>query len=211
MVNKETIEAAFDLFDQGEIDESIKAFKLIETEIQQDDPLYDQFLLSYGYALSANDQMDEARNVYQTLLSNAKNPSDTHVAYHQLGMLERLDSEYDKALEYFEAERKIIDEHFKDEPMLHAVNLYEVGYSHMLLGKYDEATSLLEASLTYAKQSKDDMTIGCSYRALGELSAVHEEMDKAKTYFKEAKSHFKAVDEYQGIEEIEMLESVIFE
>lgn len=210
MTFEQRIDEAFDAFHEGDLQQAKRLFAAIEKDISPADEDYDQYLHAAGYYYSAEQDFDKARTTYQTLLDKADNPEEQHVALHQLGMVERMDSEFDKAHDYFNQEQQLLDQHFPDDSMRKSVNLYEHGYVLMQEGRYDEAEAQLQQSLEFGTKAEDDMCIACAHRALGELNAAQSKVKEAKMHFTASKKHFNAAGEQMGVQEIEMLASIIF-
>ncbi|WP_414055739.1 tetratricopeptide repeat protein [Macrococcus equi] len=203
------IDAIFEQFENGDIEEATKALQELGHTIQPGDENFSDYQLNAAYIYAANHHFDKARTALQLLLE-ATDAEDKQLAYHQLGLVERMDAEFDQSINYFKQESDIIKTHFADDTIKQSVNLYELGYVQLLNNQYDDGKASLEASLKLAEQSDDDLSIAISNRALGELYAAQEEMDQSKVYFIEAKRYFKKAGDEMGVAEIEALEDAIF-
>lgn len=205
----EQIDAVFEQFENGESEAAIKALQEIGNTIQPGDEDYSDYLLNAAYIYAADNHFDKAREVLTSLLES-DDAEDKQMAYHQLGLVERMDAEFDQSIAYFKEEAALIDANFADDTIKKSVNLYELGYVQLLSNQYNDGKASLEQSLTLAEQSEDDLSIAISNRALGELYAAQEEMEQAKTYFTEAKRYFRKAGDEIGVAEIEALEAAIF-
>ncbi|MGK0554133.1 tetratricopeptide repeat protein [Macrococcus capreoli] len=205
----EKIDNVFMLFEEDNKDEAIKLLQEIGNTVKQGDAHYSDYLLNAAYIYAADNHFDKARETLRSLLES-DDAEDRQMAHHQLGLVERMDAEFDQSIEHFKAEQALINEHFADDTIKQSVNLYELGYVQLLNSQYDEGKASLESSLKLAELSEDDLSIAISNRALGELYAAQEEMDKAKQYFNEAKRYFRKDGDEFGVAEIEALEAAIF-
>lgn len=205
----EQIDLVFEQFENGDIEEATKLLQEIGNYINPGDEDYADYQLNAAYIYAADNHFDKARESLNNLL-NSEDAEEQQMAYHQLGLVERMDAEFDQSIAYFKKEAELIDANFSDDTIKQSVNLYELGYVQLLNNQYDEGKASLEASLKLAEQSEDDLSIAISNRALGELYAAQEEMDKAKSYFTEAKRYFRKDGDDMGVAEIEALEAAIF-
>ncbi|MCE4957296.1 tetratricopeptide repeat protein [Macrococcoides caseolyticum] len=205
----EQIDLVFEQFENGDVDAAIKGIEEIGQCIQPGDEYYSDYLLNAAYIYAADNHLEKARETLKTLL-NSDDVEDQQMAYHQLGLVERMDAEFEQSIEYFKQELDLINTHFADDKIKQSVNLYELGYAQLLNSQYEEGKQSLVTSLKYAEASEDDLSIAISNRALGELYAAQEEMDKAKAYFTEAKRYFRKDGDEMGVAEIEALEEAIF-
>ncbi len=131
-----------------------------------------KYLNSFGYVLCELKEFDEAHKNYKTFLDmsiNLNNKEKEHIAYHQLAMVERLNSKYNSAYQYIEKESEIIHKHFPNDVLKLAINQYEKGYLNFKMGDTDNAKLSMQASLNYALKTDDEVAKACAYRGLGEI------------------------------------------
>lgn len=207
----ERIEQAFEAFHEGDEQEAEQLFASLQKEVTPEHQDYNQYLSALGYYHTLKLNLEQAVHVYQELLDRAETPEDQYEAIHELGIVSRMDSEFEAAKHYFSQEEDLINRHFPDEQLLKFINCYEVGYVYMQEGKYDEAVTMLNDALKLAGDEGDESGVGSVHRALGELSAAQGQEQQSKAHFKLAKENFKIAGDDISIEEIEMLESIIFE
>lgn len=211
MTIEQIIDEIFEAFETGEVEEAKRLITENRKEVSAGSEDEDQLLHAAGYIYIADQNLDKAREVYETLYEHASSPEDKHIALHQLGAVERMDSEFDKAEQLFEEEANLLKEYFPGDDIKLADNQFEQGYVYMLKGDYKAAEEQLKSSLALGQSAKDELSIATAHRALGELNAAQEQMEEAKLHFTEAKKNFSASGDDMSVQEIEMLETVIFE
>lgn len=205
----EQIDAVFQSYEEGDIEGALATLQSIGNDITPADENYADYLLNAAYLYAADNHFDKARDVLNELLAT-DDAENQQMAYHQLGLVERMDAEFEQSIAHFKKEAELIQTHFADDDIKQSVNLYELGYVQLLNNQYDDGKASLESSLKLAEQSGDDLSIAISNRALGELHAAQEEMTEAKKYFDEAKRYFRKDGDEIGVAEIEALEEAIF-
>ncbi|KAA1037634.1 tetratricopeptide repeat protein [Macrococcus equipercicus] len=206
-----TIDQAFEAFHEGDEKEAERLFATLKNNVKPEDEDYTQYLSALGYFYTLKLNLEKAKEVYQRLLEGAESAEDKYAAIHELGIVSRMDSEFEAAKDYFAQEAAIISTDFADDDLLKSVNRYELGYVYMQEGKYTEAVQILKEALQLAEKAGDALGIGSIHRALGELNAAQDNQNEAKEHFKLAKKNFKNAGEEMSVQEIEMLESIIFE
>ncbi|TDM07883.1 tetratricopeptide repeat protein [Macrococcus lamae] len=207
----ERIDQAFEAFHEGDEREAERLFALLKNDVSPEDKDYNQYLNALGYFYTLKLNLDKAREVYQQLLDKADTAEDKYAAIHELGIVSRMDSEFEAARDYFAQEEEIISSDFPDDNLLKSINRYELGYVYMQEGNYPEAIDILNEALKLADLAGDALGIGSIHRALGELNAAQDKRDAAKEHFTSAKKNFRIAGEDISVQEIEMLESIIFE
>ncbi|TDM02507.1 tetratricopeptide repeat protein [Macrococcus carouselicus] len=200
---EEKIETAFDAFENGEVQQAYRLFDEMKSELETGHDDYSTYQHALGYLYIADQKFDEAREHYLAMLEDAEADERPSIL-HQLGTVEQLDSEFSQAEDYFRQEAACLSD---DDHAAMAANYYAHGYTMMLSGDYRTALRLLQQSLEKA----DDDIRAHAERALGELFAAQNDMTQARDHFTAAKKHFRASGDHLGAEEIEMLESIIFE
>lgn len=199
---------AFDLFDQGRIEEAEKIYVKCLQSLEENSDTYVTALHGLGYIKARQAQHADARQIYskirQITLDNG-NIENEHIAVHQLGMVERMAKNYEKALELFSEEFKLLNREKPDFSAGYAANYYEKGMILLELGETDRAEDSLLESLVYSKQSDDLISLGCSFRGLGELYQVKQMEKEAKSYFLEAIKAFEKASDKEAVKEVNLL------
>ena len=199
----EKLMQAWQLFSEGQV---VQAKKLVAADFNLLTCEDDQLLSFMGYMTLAEQDYKGAIQIYQRLLTVAKNQSSSeleHIAWHQLAMVYRESKQYERALILIEKERTIIDHYFADDSLKKAVNDYEQGYLRLKLGDAITAKKWMENSLQEALLTDDEVAKACSYRGLGEITLALKDKQQAKKYFQKAYEHFAKVDEKQGMKEVQ--------
>ena len=199
----EKLMQAWQLFTEGQV---AQAKKLVSADFDLLTCEDDQLLNFMGYVVLSEQDYEGAIQIYQRLLSVAKNQPDSeleHIAWHQLAMVYRESKQYEQALKLIEKERTIIDHYFVDDLLKKAVNDYEQGYLRLKLGDAITAKKWMENSLQEALLTDDEVAKACSYRGLGEITLALKDKQKSKKYFQKAYEHFAKVDEKQGMKEVQ--------
>lgn len=211
MTIEQTIDEIFDAFEMGEVEKAKGLITENRKTVAKGSDDEQQLLHAAGYIYVADQSLEKAREIYEALLAAASSPEDKHIALHQLGAVERMDSEFETAEQLFNDEAALLKEYFPGDDVKLADNQYEQGYVFMLKGDYAQAEERLKASLALGQSAKDELSIATAHRALGELNAAQENMKEAQQHFAEAKQSFAAAGDEMSVQEIEMLESIIFE
>lgn len=199
----EKLRQAWQLFSEGQV---AQAKKLVAADFNLLTCEDDQLLSFMGYMTLAEQDYKGAIQIYQRLLTVAKNQSSSeleHIAWHQLAMVYRESKQYERALKLIEKERTIIDHYFADDSLKKAVNDYEQGYLRLKLGDAITAKKWMENSLQEALLTDDEVAKACSYRGLGEITLALKDKQQAKKYFQKAYEYFTKVDEKQGMKEVQ--------
>ncbi|GGJ24772.1 tetratricopeptide repeat protein [Deinococcus roseus] len=189
-------EQAWDAFDAGDLE---RARDLYENHLRAH-PQDEQARFGLGYVYVNLGLFQEAEDLYQKLFQEAVEKQDPrgHQAMHQIGMLRRLQGDYEGALTAFEQEKPLIP----DDAFPRAINSYELGMCHLRLGNTEKASLELHTSLFYAQRSTDLIAQACAYRGIGELHLAEENYTEAQPAFLEALRCFEAAGEKRGVEDI---------
>ena len=201
---------AFLKYDSDDIEQSY----LDIVELEENFPLFTTeikylFYNTLGYISVAKKLFSVALEAYDNYLDLAyknKDNSCIHIGLHQKAMVYREMNHYDEAMYYIQKERRVIDEHFEEDALRLSANLYEEGYIGMLKGNDVEDTKhIMMCALKYAKISKDETSIACSYRGLGEIYGRAHNYEKAHESLNYAKKYFIKVGHAGAIQEIDDL------
>lgn len=204
---KEQINQAFELFDKGYLVEAEELYneclsKISDTHSNE----YTQVLHGLGYVKAALSKYDEARSHYKELINIALSNDEemNHcVAVHQLGMVERMAERYDEELKFFQLEAELLKKYKIESPLNWSANLYEQGYINLKMENLELAEQLMAESLQFARQSEDDISLGCAYRGYGEIYQAKGDVLSAKESFQKAKEAFKRANDHIAVQEID--------
>lgn len=158
--------------------------------------------MALGYLLAHTGRYAEARQVFENLREQHKGDEWEHIAVHQLGRVERRAGKYQKALDFFEEERRMIEAGGQDKHKL-AVNNLETAYCQLKLGEYRESRANLDEAFAYASASDDPETLGRAERSLAELCILEGHPDAAKLHFERAIVAFKESEDEFAVREVE--------
>lgn len=166
--------------------------KLIENSDSEEDK--NNKLLGYGYTLVGLNKFDKAREIYNNLYEKTKH----HIYLHQLGMIERENNNYFKALEYIEREEKLID---KNNNLSVSVNLYEKAKINELLGNLELANKIAKKCLLKSLKTEDKISQACAYRLIGDIKLkLNKFNDSIKNYDISLKKFDEAGDKIGKLE-----------
>ncbi|MGG0669730.1 tetratricopeptide repeat protein [Lederbergia citrisecunda] len=196
---------AFELFESNQFIEAEEVYQECLNRIDPSSSKYQAALHWMGYVKSELKKFDEARSIYFELREIAKSClhlQDEIIAIHQLGMVERMAQNYDKALEIFDEEVTLLRSSHPNWHVGFAANYYEQGYILLKKNNLFEAENLMNESLRYAEQSNDQIALGCSLRGLGEINKAKGEIEKAKSYFEQSILAFKEGEDFVGVTEV---------
>lgn len=203
------LNVAFDLFDKGEFEQAEEIYlSCLRGITDKTSTSYKTALNGLGYVKSFQGQFAKATAYYQELLEISRRESNLKeeaMAFHQLGMVERMAGNYQRATDFFAAEGEIWTRHFSDFYVGFAANFYERGSIAIKEKKYTEATILLNQSLEYAVLAESLVALGCAYRGMGELGVATSQFDEAENAFQKALAAFKEAEDHVAVEEIQRL------
>ncbi|WP_085993574.1 tetratricopeptide repeat protein [Oceanobacillus senegalensis] len=168
--------------------------------------IYKQAMHGLGFIKSELGQFKEASKLYIALLYIARDKGDKEdeaLAYHQLGMVERLSGNIEKALHYFAKEYEIYHDTFPEFHLGFAVNLYERGKTCLLQNELTEAQYFIEDSLNHGEKTGEPIVVGCTHRDLGHIFQLNGEKKKAMIHYKYALDAFQRAEDSQAIKDIE--------
>ena len=170
-------------------------FQQAEALLQGDPSPEARFAL--GYALAFQGRHEEALALYRALYRE----SGSHRALHQVGMVLRMAGRLAEALAVFEEEARRLP----PDPLARSVNLYERGYTRLLLGEKGESLAFLRESLAEAEASLDPRAQACAHRGLLEWSLRFGQEEEAQRHKEAAIRLFLKAGDPQGAKEVEGL------
>lgn len=152
----------------------------------------DSGLMALAYVQVHSGEHAAARASAEELLARWRGGEREHLAWHQLGMVQREAGEHAAALETFRRERALIEGLNlapEESAMKLAANGYELVVNHLALGERGAAQAALPAALEHAQAAGDPVTLGCVWRAAGDLLAAQGRPGAAAAYAS-ARHHF---------------------
>lgn len=202
---EERLEAAYQALFEGDFARAMDLERSLETQS------YERWNLQSYLAVEEQD-FTRARKALEAYLERAKEQQDRvheHIAYHQLGYIERSAGNLELALQWIETEAEFLREYFPEDHYRQSVNLYEQGYLGLLLGDIETAEKWMQQALDYALEGEDLVNQGCAYRGLGEIKQAEGKLSQARDYFQQAKALFEQAEDFIGAEEVdEMLSNL---
>lgn len=144
----------------------------------------------------------------EAYLIQAQKESDReneHIAYHQLAYVARSAGDFCQALEWIEKEAAFLAKYFPDDHYRQSVNLYELGYLNLKLGRLTQAQEFMRKAHIYAKESDDVVNHACSCRGLGEIAQALGNLQAARSNFAAAIRLFDQAGDDIGKAEVEEL------
>lgn len=183
---------AWELFEKGDLKQSESLYlECLDTIDKSNVQKYSSILMGLIYVECFAEKYDIARQFAEELLHIAQNPEEQHIYLHQQGMVERMASNYAKALELFDLESEIILENFPNDFHRIATNLYEKAYILSKCKEFQKAIAEMKRAIHYAEQSNDLTTIACTYRGMAEILSDSGNHCDARQYFKKAIQSFE--------------------
>ncbi len=202
---QEALQYAFWLFDQGKLDEANQAYeRLWQQHAGMTEAQKRTLLMGTMYVQVALGRYDLAIADGKKLLGMSTGFGDRHTALHQLAMAYRAAGEYSQALRALEQERSLIQQQGGDDFRL-AVNGYELSVVAIKQKRFDEAEHILMDSLRRAEIANDAMTLGCLYRAWGELGQATGRLAESKHHFGIAVDFFETAGDQIAAREAKAL------
>lgn len=198
------MEQAWQLFMEGKIEQ---AKKLVEPDFSVETCTDYHLLNLMGYIYLEEKNYNNSLKIYQRYIDLARSKNDLeneHIGYHQLAMVYRDLSEFQKALLYINQEMEIIQNNFPNDALKLSINYYEQGFLHLKLGELEYAENHMQKSLDFALKTDDFIAQACAYRGMGEIY-LDQESDKAQDYFYQSIQLFEKAEDKIGADEVRTL------
>ena len=198
------MEQAWQLFMEGKIEQ---AKKLVEPDFSVETCTDYHLLNLMGYIYLEEKNYNDSLKIYQRYIALARSKNDLeneHIGYHQLAMVYRDLSEFQKALLYINQEMEIIQNNFPNDALKLSINYYEQGFLHLKLGELEYAENHMQKSLDFALKTDDFIAQACAYRGMGEIY-LDQESDKAQDYFYQSIQLFEKDEDKIGADEVRTL------
>ena len=131
--------------------------KAEELEQQLEKDSFSRWNLRGYLAVERQDYQNAFVNL-EAYLIQAQKGSDReneHIAYHQLAYVARSAGDFCQALEWIEKEAAFLAKYFPDDHYRQSVNLYELGYLNLKLGRLAQAQDFMQKSHIYSMESDD--------------------------------------------------------
>lgn len=155
-----------------------------------------------AFTLAMKKEFPESRSIYEQLLSVATNDSDKAIVLHQIGMVYRLEKQYDKAIESFSKEKILREKSLQNDFVGFSANAYEFGFIALERDQFKQAFTYFSQALEHGKAADDLICIACAYRGLGSYYAQAEEEIKAIESFRSSISAFEEARDSIGAEKV---------
>ena len=198
---------AFEYFDQGYFRQAEMLYlKCIDQIDDTASIAFKQAVHGLGFVKSELGQYEAASDLYLTLLKLSVDEQDREaeaIAYHQLGMVERMAGQTEKASHYFEEELAILHAHFPQWELGYSANYYEQGMLYMQQQQWEKAYRMMMEALHYANKSLDQVAIGCAYRGLGDACRQTNRSKEALQHYQDARAVFRSVQDTRAISELD--------
>ena len=198
------MEQAWQLFMEGKIEQ---AKKLVEPDFSVETCTDYHLLNLMGYIYLEEKNYNNSLKIYQRYIDLARSKNDLeneHIGYHQLAMVYRDLSEFQKTLLYINQEMEIIQNNFPNDALKLSINYYEQGFLHLKLGELEYAENHMQKSLDFALKTDDFIAQACAYRGMGEIY-LDQESDKAQDYFYQSIQLFEKAEDKIGADEVRTL------
>ena len=125
-------------------------------------------------------------SLYYAKLSGFK---DSEAKSHfQFGLLERIDGNYEKALQHLDKNIK----YFKNDSILIAYSLFQVGVIHKTLGDYENGLKTYLSILEIFEKKKDSFAIASTLNSIGNIYGDMKKPDEAIQNYSKALQIFEA-------------------
>ncbi|GEN83350.1 hypothetical protein SLU01_16620 [Sporosarcina luteola] len=200
----QSLERAVQLFEEDRFEEAEKIFH--ERLLKVSDEQEEQYILHWlGFTLAMKGVYTEARDCYERLLLTAKEEEDLFdeaIALHQLGMVYRLEKNYQKSLDLFTQEKELWEKEMPNHHVGFSANAYELGLIALLENRLDDSSRHFDEALRRAELADDWMCIGCAMRGKGQYFEAVKELEKAKRAFLGSIEAFEKVGETKGAREV---------
>ena len=206
---QQKLSKAWQLFDSGEYSASESLYLDCFHQVNASEhEAYLSVLMGLIYVESFLTKYDAAREYAELLVNAAQNEEERHVAIHQLGMVERMAGNYGEAMNLFRQEAEVILAAFPDSDLRLSANLYERAYVELKIGNINSAEELMSMSMEHAKTAKDNISIGCSYRGMGEILRVRGDTGRSIQCFRKAISAFSEAGDLIAVEEVKAMAEI---
>lgn len=194
------ITQAFEYVDLGKYNEAEALYQeLLDKNLDPKD--YESVLFGLGYLYAFTERYDDAIRIYEQLLERANNDSERAIAYHQIGMVYRMQHDIDKSKEFFGFELDIIKDKEHNDLAVSA-NFYEFAEVYKIEGELSKAVEMGYGALDHALRSEDDIALGCAHRVLADIFQEQEQDALAKFHYEHSLENFQAAEDMTAIMDI---------
>lgn len=196
------LQNAFSLFDEGLIDKAKDIYLTLLKDEAALTPSQQRSLYSGLIYVCCDEKEFDQALVYAEKLSDISIGFEArHIALHQTAMVHRLSGHYQEAIRVLEEEQVLIRQN-GGEPMKLAANQYELGMVSLLTNQLSLARKHLDDALSNAEQSGDPITLGCVYRATGQLKEAGSEICEARFAYHQALKYFNEAGDQIACDEV---------
>jgi len=206
----DTRQAAFEAFDNGDYVTAERLYKrlLNDAEPESDEARNAQHMLGFVYAQRGD--YDRAQDIYRQLWASANTRADHRaeaICMHQLGMVARLARRYNTAIELFQREHRLRQQHLPDDAVGFSTNYYERGFINYLQGQTTSAHLFMQQALDYAHKADDPMCLGCALRGMGQIAQEQGRADEAQAHLTSSAAAFRKAGDEKAAAEVESMQS----
>lgn len=194
------ITQAFEYVDLGKYNEAETLYQeLLNDNLNPKD--YESVLFGLGYLYAFTERYTDAISIYEQLLDGADSDRERAVAYHQIGMVYRMQHDIDKSKRYFGFELDIIKDK-DDNDLAVSANFYEFAEVYLIEGELSKAVEMGYGALDHALRSNDDIALGSAHRVLAEIFQEQDQDALAKFHYEHSLESFKAAEDMTAIMDI---------
>ncbi|WP_318617833.1 tetratricopeptide repeat protein [Sporosarcina sp. YIM B06819] len=203
-----TYSEAFQLFDNGQLEEAETLYR--ECLYLSDNDLEKEMrsLHGLGFTLAMQERFAESLDCYKRVLAISQikqNVSDEAIAYHQIGMVYRLEKDYAQALQAFGQEKELRERLLPEDFIGFSANAYEFGIIALAENRLSESKRFFEEALHQGQQANDLMCIACAQRGKGQYFVANGEIDNAAEAFSMSISAFEQAGVENAAQEVRLM------
>lgn len=201
------LDRGIELFNDERFDEAESIFEAIRNNGYGSKD-YKTATFYLGYVKCFKKEFDDARVLYTELLESSRETHDVSnsaVIYHQLGMVERMDNQIDKAIDYFMFEKNTRKCYLVEDYIGFSANYYELGLLYLKKGVIEKSKEFMDLAMTHAMISEDDTTIACCYRGFGDIEVAEGNIKKAVEWYEDSIRYFNQAGDEYGVRDIKLL------
>ena len=180
------MQQAYTAFDNGHLVQAEQLYRLVLQQAEAENKIYKSAVNGLAFTYSLQKDFERARELYRNLYKLVCLQNDRKwqaITLHQLGMVERLAGNFQKAQQLFQHEYEFRVLNLPDDLAGFSANYYEQGYVYLKLKFLTQAEQAMSEALKMALQAGDTMCLGCSYRGLGEVYVALGDFNRAKENF----------------------------
>lgn len=200
---KKLLAVAFNAFEEENWLDAEQLYRKAVKEAKEFEEHYlNDALHMLAFTLAMKQEYPESRSIYEKLLGTATNDSDKAIILHQIGMVYRLERQYDKAIASFTKEKVLREKSLQNDSVGFSANAYEFGFIAMERAQLKLAFTYFSQALEHGMAADDLICIACAYRGLGTYYDKAEERNKAIQSFRSSISAFEETGDSIGARKV---------